>query len=201
VFQFPWSSESDWTFTLLGQTWDASVQSIKNGVVSVVATSSDGHTLAYQFDTDVGFISSFVWSDDEDVEQLNMVLTQHKFGYTGDVFFYRARDLLDQTYTGSDTDLYDSFIDSGHPDGSEWDVLVWYIDASIAQGGSGALVMKDHLGASPLTRTWGSNAQERGALGTIPSVSGEYGVTVSLRGQSSMLHFKVAGAVTFQWTL
>jgi len=63
------------------------------------------------------------------------------------------------------------------------------------------LTMKDHQGASPLTRAWGSGATEKGAIGTVPSISGDYSLTVTLRGGSSSLHLKVAGAIATQWTL
>ena len=34
--------------------------------------------------------------------------------YDGDVF-YRARDLIDRMYEENDQEIYDSFLDSGHP--------------------------------------------------------------------------------------
>lgn len=201
VFNFPWSLGDTWTFTLLGQDWTASTVSIYDGVVDVVATSDDGHDLIYAFSGRSGFLDSLVWTDAEGTEQLRMELTQTRTGYEGDVYFYQARDLLDSVYESNENDLYDSFVDSGHPDGSDWDVLVWYIDVAISGGGSGTLTMKDHQGASPLTRAWGSGATEKGAIGTVPSLSGDYSLTVTLRGQSSQLHFKVAGGIITQWTL
>ncbi len=201
VFNFPWEEDSIWTFTLFGQAWSASTVSIYNGVVNVVAQSDEQHRLTYAFSGRQGFLSSLVWTDDGSVEQLRMTLTQSKSGYEGDVYFYQARDLLDSLYEENDNDIYDSFLDSGHPDGEDWDVLVWYLDVDIAAGGSGTLTMKDHQGASPLTRAWGSGATEKGAIGTIPSLSGDYSLTVTLRGQASSLHLKVAGAIVTQWTL
>ena len=41
----------------------------------------------------------------------------------------------------------------------------------------------------------------RDAEGTIPSNSGDYSLTVTVRGPSSFIHLKVAGALVFQWTL
>lgn len=201
VFNFPWVVGDTWTFTLLGQQWSATTESIYDGVVDIEATSSDGHRLEYSFSGRAGFLDSFVWMDDNGNEQLRMQLTQVKTGYEGDVHFYRARDLLDSTYESNDNDVYDSFLDNGHPDGTNWDVLVWYIDVTVADGGSGSITMNDHTGASPLFRAWGSGATESGAVGTVPSNSGDYSLTVNLRGQSSMLHFRVAGAAVTQWTL
>ena len=201
VFSFPWEEGDTWTFNLLDQAWTATTASIYNGVVDVVATSTDDHRLIYSFSGREGFLDSLVWTDDGGVEQLRMELTQSKSGYEGDVYFYQARDLLDSLYEENENDIYDTFLDSGHPDGEDWDVLVWYLDVNIANGGSGTLTMKDHQGASPLTRAWGSGATEKGAIGTIPSLTGDYSLTVTLRGQSSMLHLKVAGGIVTQWTL
>ena len=61
--------------------------------------------------------------------------------------------------------------------------------------------MKDHAGASPLTRAWGSGATEKGAIGTIPSNTGEYSLTATVRGPDSFVHLRVAGALVFQWAL
>ena len=47
----------------------------------------------------------------------------------------------------------------------------------------------------------GIGASEKGAIGTIPSLSGDYSLTITLRGQSSELHLKVAGGIITQWTL
>ena len=201
VFNFPWNEGDTWQFTLLGQVWSATTASIYNGVVDVVAQSDEDHRLIYSFSGRDGFLDSLVWTDADGIEQLRMELTQTKSGYEGDVYFYQARDLLDSMYQENENDIYDSFLDSGHPDGNEWDVLVWYLDVDIAQGGSGTLAMKDHQGASPLTRAWGSSASEKGAIGTIPSLSGDYSLTITLRGQSSELHLKVAGGIITQWTL
>ena len=66
---------------------------------------------------------------------------------------------------------------------------------------SGSLTMKDHAGASPLTRAWGSGATEKGAIGTIPSNSGEYSLTITVRGPESFIHLRVAGAQVFEYTL
>ena len=52
-------------FTLLGQQWTAMTASIYNGVVDVVADSSEGHRLTYSFSGREGFLDSMVWTDGE----------------------------------------------------------------------------------------------------------------------------------------
>ena len=201
VFNFPWEKGSEWQFTLLGQEWTAEVENIYNGKITVQASSSESHSLSYTFSGAAGFISELVWANENGAEQLRMSLAQNGNGHTGDVYFHRATDLKDSYYESSDSDVYDSFFDSGHPSGADFDQLVWYLDVEISQGGSGSLTMKDHAGASPLTRYWGSGAEEDGTIGTIPSNSNEYSLTITLRGQESFIHLKVAGVITHEWTL
>ena len=203
VFSFPWTVGDTWSFTLLGQEWTATTDSITNGNARVTAVSAEGHELRYTFSGSKGFMESFVWIDADDVRQLRMDLNVARSGYSGDVYFYRARDLLDSLYEENDQEIYDTFVDEGHPNDGDWDTLVWYLDVEIAStgGSSGSLSMKDHAGASPLTRAWGSGATEKGAIGTIPSNTGEYSLTVTVRGPDSFVHLRVAGAQVFQYSL
>ena len=131
-----------------------------------------------------------------------MNLNEKKTDYSGDVFFYRAGDIHDNLYEENDQEIYDTFLDEGYSPNEAWDTLVWYLDVEISQqGGSGSLSIKDHEGASPLTRAWGAGATEKGSFGTIPSNSGDHSITVTLRGQDSFVHLKVAGALVRSWTL
>ena len=98
VFNFPWENGQQWSFNLFGISWDAETINIYNGVANVVATSDDGQQLEYEFSGRKGFIESLVWTNDTGVEQLRMTLNLNKKGYDGDVFFYRARDLMDKRY-------------------------------------------------------------------------------------------------------
>ena len=203
VFSFPWTIGDQWSFILFSQEWSATTVSINNGNARVSAESSEGHELQYTFSGSDGFLERLVWEDSDGRNQLRMDLNVARSEYQGDVFFYRARDLIDRLYEENDQEIYDSFFDDGHPTEGDWDTLVWYLDVEIASNGasSGSLTMKDHAGASPLTRAWGSGATEKGAIGTIPSNSGDYSLTVTVRGQSSYIHLKVAGALVFQWSL
>ncbi len=202
VFNFPWEVGNTWEFRLLGQDWSASTDNIYNGEVTVSATSTESHSLSYVFSGREGFLKSLLWTDNEGVEHLQMTLNQKKTNYSGDVFFYRAGDLHDNLYEENDQEVYDTFFDDGYSPNEAWDTLVWYLDVEISdQGGSGSLSIKDHQGASPLTRAWGAGATEKGSFGTIPSNSGEHSITVTVRGQDSFIHLKVAGALVRSWTL
>jgi len=202
VFNFPWSVGNSWDFRLLGQDWTATTDNIYNGEVTVSATSTEDHELNYVFSGSQGFIKSLLWTDNEGIDHLEMNLNQKKTGYTGDVFFYRAGDIHDNLYEENDQEIYDTFLDEGYSPNEVWDTLVWYLDVEITQqGGSGSLSIKDHQGASPLTRAWGAGATEKGSFGTIPSNSGDHSITVTLRGQDSFVHLKVAGALVRTWTL
>ncbi len=202
VFNFPWTVGNSWDFRLLGQDWTATTDNIYNGDVTVSATSTEDHELSYVFSGSQGFIKSLLWTDNEGVDHLEMNLNQKKTGYSGDVFFYRAGDIHDNLYEENDQEIYDTFLDEGYSPNEVWDTLVWYLDVEITQqGGSGSLSIKDHQGASPLTRAWGAGATEKGSFGTIPSNSGDHSITVTLRGQDSFVHLKVAGALVRSWTL
>ena len=202
VFNFPWMVGNSWDFRLLGQDWTATTDNIYNGEVTVSATSTEDHELSYVFSGSQGFIKSLLWTDNEGIDHLEMNLNQKKTGYTGDVFFYRAGDIHDNLYEENDQEIYDTFLDDGYSPNEAWDTLVWYLDVEISQqGGSGSLSIKDHQGASPLTRAWGAGATEKGSFGTIPSNSGDHSITVTVRGQDSFVHLKVAGALVRSWTL
>ena len=202
VFNFPWMVGNSWDFRLLGQDWTATTDNIYNGDVTVSATSTEDHELSYVFSGSQGFIKSLLWTDNEGIDHLEMNLNQKKTGYTGDVFFYRAGDIHDNLYEENDQEIYDTFLDDGYSPNEAWDTLVWYLDVEISQqGGSGSLSIKDHQGASPLTRAWGAGATEKGSFGTIPSNSGDHSITVTVRGQDSFVHLKVAGALVRSWTL
>ena len=202
VFNFPWMVGNSWDFRLLGQDWTATTDNIYNGDVTVSATSTEDHELRYVFSGSQGFIKSLLWTDNEGIDHLEMNLNQKKTGYTGDVFFYRAGDIHDNLYEENDQEIYDTFLDDGYSPNEVWDTLVWYLDVEISQqGGSGSLSIKAHQGASPLTRAWGAGATEKGSFGTIPSNSGDHSITVTVRGQDSFVHLKVAGALVRSWTL
>ena len=202
VFNFPWTVGNSWDFRLLGQDWTATTDNIYNGDVTVSATSTEDHELSYVFSGSQGFIKSLLWTDNEGIDHLEMNLNQKKTGYTGDVFFYRAGDIHDNLYEENDQEIYDTFLDEGYSPNEAWDTLVWYLDVEISQqGGSGSLSIKDHQGASPLTRAWGAGSTEKGSFGTIPSNSGDHSITVTVRGQDSFVHLKVAGALVRSWTL
>ena len=147
VFSFPWTVGDAWSFTLLGQQWDATTESLNNGNARVEAESSEGHELSYTFSGSKGFLERLVWRDGDGTIQLRMDLNIARSNYEGDVFFYRARDLIDRMYEENDQEIYDSFFDSGHPSEGDWDTLVWYLDVEIASGagGSGSLTMKDGM--------------------------------------------------------
>ena len=70
------------------------------------------------------------------------------------------------------------------------------------KGGNGHLSISDQQdSSSPFTRAWGSGATEKGSFGTIPSKTGEHRITLTLQGESSFVHLKVAGALVRTWSL
>jgi len=202
VFSFPFAVGNTWQFSLWSHSWDAEVTSTNDGFTSVQASSDTGGELIYTFDGYAGFLNVLTWIDSDSVERLRMQLNNYGNEFTGDVFFIRAIDLYDEMYEGFDGEAYDTFFDSGHPSNGDFDFLVWYLDVEIDSGSSqGTLSVKDHSGVTPLARVWGPSSTEKGSLGTIPSNSGEYSVTATLNGGSSIIHLKMAGGLRTQWIL
>jgi hypothetical protein len=96
--------------------------------------------------------------------------------------------------------LPDTFVDSGHPSGIDFNYYVFYIDVAMPQGGTGTLSVKDHVGNSILTRTYTAGTQSQ-ELATIPSRTDEYTLEVTLTGGQSSIHFMIAGGIENYWEL
>ncbi|MDP6870380.1 MAG: hypothetical protein QGI21_06395 [Candidatus Poseidoniaceae archaeon] len=201
VFNFPWNYGDTWEFDLLGEHWFAQTVGSIDGKAVVEADSDSGHSLLYHFGGDFGFIDLFEWRNQEGDLQFRMSLTDTGNDYSGDVWFIRATDLKDRYFEGPvDGELTDTFVDSGHPSGIDFNYYVFYIDAAFVQGGSGTLSIKDHAGNSVLSRQYtpGTQSQE---LATIPSRTDEYTLEVTLTGGQSSIHFMIAGGIENKWTL
>ena len=128
----------------------------------VKATSDNGHSLEYHFDGSHGFLDSSNGRNQDGDVQFRMTLTDTGSDYSGEVWFIRATDLKDRYFEGPiDGEATDTFIDSGHPSGIDFDYYVFYIDASLLQGGTGTLSVKDHVGNSILTRTYTAGTQSQ----------------------------------------
>lgn len=201
VFNFPWSQGDSWEFTLLGEYWSATTTGSYNGMPVVTASSDNGHSLEYHFDGSHGFLDFFEWKNQDGDLQFRMSLTNTGSDYSGEVWFIRATDLKDRLFEGPiDGEATDTFIDSGHPSGIDFDYYVFYIDASLPQGGTGTLSLRDHTGNSILTRTYTAGTQSQ-ELATIPSRSDEYTLEVTLTGGQSTIHFMIAGGIENYWEL
>ncbi len=201
VFSFPLTTGKTWEFTLFGSLWNAEVVSTL-GRSATVSCTGEGGEIIYTFSKDAGFFTAFTYLDSNGEIRLKMQMNDFGSDHEGDVWFIRATDLFDVRYDGLDGEAYDSFFDSGHPSGADFDMLVWYLDVQINGGPSqGSLTVKDHSGLTPLARAWGPSSTEKGSLGTIPANSGEYSVTATLNGGSSYIHLKIAGGLQSSWTL
>lgn len=203
VFSFPLEKGNQWQFSLFGHDgWDAEVLDVSSGIAVVTALSSSGGKITYTFDAEMGFLSSFYWNDAEGTTQMQMSSAERRgSAFTGVAYFVRATDLFDETYGGLDSEIYDTFFDSGHPSDGEFDHLVWYLDVEISSGGQGTLTLKDHSGVTPLARVWGPSSSEGSTIGTIPSNSGEYSITLTLSGSSSRVHLMIAGGLETVWEM
>jgi hypothetical protein len=203
VMGFPLEEDKTWGFTLFSIEWSASVWGISGNSVTIGANADDGSHLEYVYDGDVGFFSTFVWSDASGVQQMRMMLADSGGGHSGDVYFVRGGDLYSDVWedTGPDVEVRDTFFVSDHPSDGEWDEMIYFLDAECGGGSSTiSLTLRDHGSLSALERVWGPGASESGTLGTIPYPSEEYTLTATFTGDS-YLRLKIAGGITSSWTL
>jgi len=201
VFNFPWTLGETWEFDLLGQHWMAETTGSLDGMAVVRAESDAGHYLEYHFDGDLGFINFLVWNNQNEEVQFRMTLTETGSDYQGEVWFIRATDLKNRLFEGPiDGEASDTFTDSGHPSGIDFDYYVFFIDVTIPQGGSGSLSVKDHVGNNVLARTYSAGTQSQ-ELATIPSMTDEYTLTATLTGGQSSIHFIIAGGIENHWNI
>ncbi len=212
LLKFPMKKGSTWSFELfdLG-SWNAQVKTVRsistvNGtskVYEIEAESSAGGRLYYSYSKAARWLYSLRLFNELDEEILEMDLISYGTDHTGDVYFVRGVDLYDEHFksnTGSPVvELYDSFVDQGHPDWGPFDLLIYYLQVETGSGASGSLSLRDHTGNSPLARAFGPNYAEE-SLGDVQSESGEWQVTVTLEG-SVDLRFRIAGGIEYTWSV
>ena len=202
VLDFPLLKNKAWSFSLFGNDWNAVVSSIDSSMASIRATANDGSTIDYIFDGDMGFFSSFIWTDAEGVVQLKMKHADNGADHNGDVYFVRGGDLYSNNWynTGPDAEFVDTFLVSDHPRDGEWNEMIYFLDASCGGGSTISLTLRDHTSVSALERLWGPGAEETGTLGTIPYPSEEYTLTATFTGNTH-LRILLAGGITYSWNL
>ena len=203
TLSFPIENDDSWAFTLFSTDWTVSVTGLSGKAAIISGSASDGSRLNYVFDGDLGFFSSFIWTDSNGVEQLRMMLSDQGTGHSGDVYFVRGGDLFSDTWddSGTDIEIRDTFLVSDHPSDGDWDEMIYFMDAECGSGSSTiSFTLRDHLSVSVLPRIWGPGSSEMGTLGTIPYPSGEYTLTATFTG-STYLRVIIAGGITESWSL
>ena len=213
LFSFPMRINDKWSFSMFDvEEFNAQVVSIKtlelpiNGQTTIVyieATATTGESLIYSYDTSAKWIHSLVLKDSSGKVLLDMKLISYGMGYVGEVYFVRARDLFSDVYTSKRAspaiDRYNSFLDQGHPNWGDWDYLVYYYEVSTEENSGGTLTVADPLSKEAMKRVIGPNTFEC-TLGTTPSESGEWKVTIALGGDS-YLKLRIAGGIEYVWTV
>jgi hypothetical protein len=210
LFHFPLKKGDSWSFSFLGVSgWEARVGSIKRVsipsmgetvIVDIHAEAPGGEVMDYSFDTAAGWVHLMRAKDASNNTIVNMSLVSHGSGYSGQVHFMRGLDLFDRIYTsngGPVVDVYDTFLDSGHPDHGDFDTLVIFLQYRIGESSGGSLSIKDHASNEVFIRTF-SSEQNKDELSEIEDEAGEYGVTVNLEG-SCDLRVRVAGGIMYNW--
>lgn len=207
LFDFPLRVGNTWAFSFLGvEGWQATVQSIQEAtipamgetvLVNIRAQGPGGEVMEYSFDVAAGWVHLMrAWTSTGDTI-VNMTLVSHGSGHSGTVSFMRGLNLYDETYSAPAVDVYDTFLDSGHPDHGDFDTLVIYLNYRIGGGSSGSLSIKDNGASEVYTSTWTAEETDND-LDDIADESGEYSVTVNLEG-SCDLRVRIAGGIMYTW--
>jgi hypothetical protein len=213
VLQFPLRRGNMWNFTLMGrEDWLARVVSVdsitlpiegKTVLVSIEAKSTGGDMLNYSYDSSARWFRSMVLKDAQGNEELRMTLVAAGTGFTGDAYFVRGVDLYKKeaaSSTGSpEVDVYESFIDRGHPTWGPFDSLIYYYRVEIGTRSNGILTFRDHSTTTIMRKTFDPGTLEDG-LGSMPSSGGEVGITIVLQGDCSLV-VMVAGGIEYKWTV
>lgn len=213
LFSFPLEKNKEWSFSMFDiEEFNARIINVrsvdlptsgKTVLVEIQASSSAGEKLTYSYDNSAKWVRSLIFEDSSGNILLDMTLVSYGKGFTGEVYFVRAVDLFDEEYISSrgspDIDFYNSFLDQGHPDWGPFDYLVYYYDVLTGDNSGGVVTVTDPASESTMKRAFGPNTFER-ALGTIPSESGEWKVTVVISGES-YLRLRIAGGIEYIWTV
>jgi len=213
VLTFPLVKGRMWNFTLLGREgWVAKVVSVdslnipgegKDLWVTIEARSDAGDLLKYIYDNNAKWFRSMVLTNANGTEELKMTMVSHGTGYKGDAYFVRGVDLYSKEASSSsgspEVDLYESFIDRGHPTWGPFDSLIYYYRVEIGTRSNGLLAFKDHSTTTVMRKTFDPGTSEDG-LGSIPSSGGEVGVTVVLQGDCHLVVI-VAGGIEYKWAV
>jgi len=212
IFLFPMEKGKTWAFSFLDrERWDAKVVSISEAtifgkdarIVHIEASGPGGDTLLYSYDTSAMWLRSFVMKDASGNEEVSINLIDHGTGYRGDVFFVRGLDLYDEEHASSagspSIEIYDSFIDRGHPSWGPFDSLIYYYEVRTGSQSNGLMTIRDHSTTTVLRKTYDPGTSENG-LGSVPSTGGEMGVTVVLQGTCT-LRLVISGGIEYSWTV
>jgi len=213
LFMFPLEKGKSWSFSFLDvEGWQASVESIEKVnipamgetvIVNIHAEAPGGEVMDYSFDMAAGWVHLMRARDNTGGIIVNMTLISYGSGFSGEVHFMRGLDLFDEEYSSSAgspvVDVYDTFLDSGHPDHGDFDTLVIYLNIRIGGSSGGFFSLKDHASNEVFLRTFSSN-ENTNELHEVEDEAGEYEINVNLDGNCD-LRIRIAGGIWDTWTV
>ena len=213
IFLFPLKEGNMWTCSLFGiDNFEARVLSVyrttlpqvgETVLVDIEANAPSGEKLVYTYDENARWLRSLLLLNVDGMTVLEMALVSYGTGYEGDVYFIRGVDLYATEFESNrgspEIEVYDTFMDQGHPNWGPFEMLIYYYEMDIGPESGGILTLRDHISQTPLRETL--RPEDFGnRIGRIPSNTGEWGVTVSLFGDSK-LDLKIAGGIEYMWTV
>jgi len=208
LFSFPLKRGKHWSFSMFGITdFEATVTNIRVAdlpdrgttyIVDIQAESS-GEKLTYSYDSKAKWIGFLIHESSSGEPKIEMNLISYGKGFSGNVFFVRGVDLVDDIFTAPVIEINNTLI-GGHPTSGPFDSLIYHFEITTGGGSGGTLILKDP--SSPveaMRRVFGPNMFES-SLGTIPSPSEELSTQITLTGTAN-LRLRIAGGIEYVWSV
>ena len=201
LFDFPLEKEKSWAFSLYGkEQFNAVVLNLEENQADIMATSTDGAKIVYNYNADYKWFTSFVFTENTGEVILEMKLATRGIDYSGNTYFCRGGDLYDEEFSGPDLSLYDTvYINEGHERYGNWNYIVYYIESDIGGTGSGELILKDHEGTDILFEIF-SPGTTKSEAGTVIGESGNWTLEISLSGNADV-RLRIAGAIEYSYAV
>ena len=201
LFDFPLSDGKAWIFSLYGkEQFNAVVQDLVNNKATIVATSTDGAKIEYDYDEDYKWFTSFVYTENTGEIILEMNLASRGIDYSGNTYFCRGGDLYDEEFSGPDFSFYDTvYVNEGHERYGNWNYIVYYIESEMGSSGSGELILKDQEDTDVLVEAF-SPGTTKSEAGTVLGESGNWTMEISLSGDSNV-RLRIAGAIEYSYAV
>jgi len=203
LYDFPLKDGKAWTFSLYGkEQFNAVVLDLEDNRANIIATSTDGAKIEYDYDGNYKWFTSFVFTENTGEVILEMKLATRGINYSGNTYFCRGGDLYDEEFSGPDLSFYDTvYLNEGHERYGNWNYIVYYIESEIgsSENSGGEMILKDHEGSDIFLKTFSPGTTSSEA-GTVIGESGNWTLEISLSGDADV-RLRIAGAIEYSYAV